>query len=110
LSGIQAGAIFIDDAVELYLSRRLESADLDEEDVEAYTKEGLDQFINFAKPKFGGTEDIVNIKVGKRKLNVASINIQGGRMKLTGCVTSLLHLYSSESVFRCFKSYSEIGV
>jgi hypothetical protein len=83
-AGIQAGSIFIDDAVKLYLCRRLESAGLDEEDIETYMKEGIDQFINFVKPKFDDTEEILNIKVGKRKLNVESINIQGGRMKLAG--------------------------
>jgi hypothetical protein len=96
--------------VKSYLSQRLGSAELDEEDVESYTKEGLEEFINFAKPKFAGTEDILNIKVGKRKLNVPSININGGRMKLMGFVPSSRNLHSSERVFCCFKIDCKVGL
>jgi hypothetical protein len=83
---------------------------LDEDDIEACTKEGLSQFINFAKPQFDGTEDTVNIKVGKRRLNKPSIHIQAGRMKLTGCVKYLSRSCYSQTVFRCIKRCSEIGL
>jgi len=84
---IQAGAIFVDEAVECYLSQQLGSTeDLDEGEVESHVKDGLEEFINFTKPNFDGTEGILNIKVGKRKLNMPSINISGGRMKLAGSI------------------------
>ncbi|KAG8739930.1 hypothetical protein FRC10_004991 [Ceratobasidium sp. 414] len=80
---IQAGAIFVDDAAEQYLREQFEDAGLDDDDVDTYTKDGLDHFTSFIKPNFNGTEETLDIKVGKRKLNLPSINVQGGRMKLT---------------------------
>ncbi|KAG9097686.1 hypothetical protein FRC06_007290 [Ceratobasidium sp. 370] len=79
---VQAGAIFVDDAAERYLRLQFENAGLDEDDVDTYTRDGLDHFISFVKPNFNGTEETLDIKVGKRKLNLPSINVQGGRMKL----------------------------
>ncbi|KAG8739928.1 hypothetical protein FRC10_004989 [Ceratobasidium sp. 414] len=80
---IQAGAIFVDEAAESWLRQRFKGAGLDNDDVEASTTEGLEHFTNFTKLNFHGAEDTLDIKVGKRRLNVSSINVQGGRMKVT---------------------------
>ncbi|KAG9119606.1 hypothetical protein FRC07_005309 [Ceratobasidium sp. 392] len=79
---IQAGAIFVDDAAERYLRQRLESAGLDEDDVDAYLKDGLEHFASFIKPNFNDSEDVLDIKIGKRKLNIPTIGVQAGRLKL----------------------------
>ncbi|KAG8794422.1 hypothetical protein FRC12_024574 [Ceratobasidium sp. 428] len=79
---IQSGAIFVDSAAEGWLRQRFRGAGLDQDDIDACTADGLDHFINFTKPNFNGTEDTLDVKVGKRRLNVASINVQAGRMKV----------------------------
>ncbi|QRV80584.1 heat shock protein 70 kDa 12A [Ceratobasidium sp. AG-Ba] len=103
---IQAGAIFVDDAAESWLRGRFKAAGLDQDDIDACTADGLDHFINFTKPNFSGTEDVLDLKVGKRRLNVASISIQGGRMKVAksnvksffdGCVDRIINSVTSQS-------------
>ncbi|KAG9120352.1 hypothetical protein FRC07_004191 [Ceratobasidium sp. 392] len=96
---IQAGAIFVDSAAQAWLSQRFRSAGLDNDDIDSYTNDGLEHFAHFTKPNFNGTEDTLDIKVGKRKLNISSINVQGGRMRLAqstvksffdGCVERII--------------------
>ncbi|KAF8597354.1 hypothetical protein BDV93DRAFT_499702 [Ceratobasidium sp. AG-I] len=81
---IQAGSIFVDQAAESFIRSRLEGKELDEEDIEAYVKDGMEHFTNIVKPNFTGAEPVLDIKIGKRRLNIPSINVQGGRMKLAG--------------------------
>ncbi|KAG8737817.1 hypothetical protein FRC10_007780 [Ceratobasidium sp. 414] len=81
---VQAGAIFVDDAFEDYMRWKLRAADLDEEDVESYTEGALENFANFIKHSFNGTEETLDIKIGHRRLNIPSFNIQSGRLKLPG--------------------------
>ncbi|KAG9085842.1 hypothetical protein FRC06_003426 [Ceratobasidium sp. 370] len=87
---IQAGAIFVDDAFEGFMAWRLGTVDLDEEDAESYTKDALENFTNFIKHNFDGTDDIRDIKIGHRRLNVPTIGIQSGRMQFPGSVIRLI--------------------
>ncbi|KAG9119683.1 hypothetical protein FRC07_005170 [Ceratobasidium sp. 392] len=79
---VQAGAIFVDVAFEDYMLSELRKANLDKDDVEIYTKEAAENFASFIKNNFSGTEEILDIKIGNRKLRDISVGIQSGRMKL----------------------------
>ncbi|QRV91897.1 heat shock protein 70 kDa 12A [Ceratobasidium sp. AG-Ba] len=81
---VQAGAIFVDDAFEEYIRRKLEWEDLDEEEVETYTSDSLEHFSTFAKRNFQGNEKLIEVKMGKRRLNISSIGVESGYMQLPG--------------------------
>ncbi|KAG9078562.1 hypothetical protein FS749_009399 [Ceratobasidium sp. UAMH 11750] len=104
---IQAGAIFVDDAFEDYMRWKLRGADLDEEDVDSYTKDSLESFTTFIKHNFSGTEETQDIKVGYRKLNIPDIGVQSGRLRLPGstvkwifdsCVSRIIASVSSQAL------------
>jgi hypothetical protein len=63
---------------------------LDEEDADAFTKAGVGHFAELVKPNFTGAESTLDIKIGARKLNMPRINVQGGRMKVSGYVAWLI--------------------
>ncbi|QRV77105.1 heat shock protein 70 kDa 12A [Ceratobasidium sp. AG-Ba] len=87
---VQAGAIFVDDAFEDHVKCKLQSQDLDEEEVETYTSDSLEHFSMFAKRNFQGTENLIEVKMGKRKLSIPSIGVQSGYIQLRGAIVKSL--------------------
>ncbi|KAG8715499.1 hypothetical protein FRC09_016562 [Ceratobasidium sp. 395] len=81
---VQAGGIFVDHAAESYLRQRFASAGLSDDDVDDYTKAALVEFVDLTKPNFGSADDTFNtLNIKRRRLNLPSIQVRGGYMKLT---------------------------
>ncbi|KAG8700594.1 hypothetical protein FRC08_004616 [Ceratobasidium sp. 394] len=87
---IQAGAIFVDEAFAGFMGWRLKTVDLDEEDAESYAKDAVENFTNFIKLNFNGEEDMLDIRIGHRRLNIPSIGVHSGRMQFQGSVVKLI--------------------
>ncbi|KAG8724428.1 hypothetical protein FRC09_018716 [Ceratobasidium sp. 395] len=79
---IQAGSIYVDDVFENYLVWKLREADLDDDDIDLYSKDALENFVDFIKPGFSGAEKTLDLKIGYRKLKIPEIEVQSGRMKV----------------------------
>jgi hypothetical protein len=114
LIGIQAGSIFVDAAARAFIHRDFKSMNLDEEDTAGYTKAGVEHFAELVKPNFNGTEGTLDIKIGARKLNLPRINVQGGRMKVSGYVFCLIvstkQLTKSCTISKTVKSFFDVCV
>ncbi|KAG9081457.1 hypothetical protein FRC06_005550, partial [Ceratobasidium sp. 370] len=83
-SCIQAGAIFVDDAFKSFMDWRVSMVDRKEGDLEGYKEEALENFMNFVKHDFDGTEETLDVKIGNKKLNIPSIDVHSGRLQLQG--------------------------
>ncbi|KAG8709998.1 hypothetical protein FRC08_017776 [Ceratobasidium sp. 394] len=81
---IRAGSIFMDEAAESYLRQKLQSADLDVDDVDDYTQAGLEYFSKYIRRRFDATEKTFVIPIGSFRLTIRSINVRRGRMVLKG--------------------------
>jgi hypothetical protein len=82
-SCIQAGAIHVNQTASTFLNSKF-SAVFKENDREAYLMEALENFEHEAKRMFGGKDQqISNIKVGGKNLNVPEINLQSGLLRVT---------------------------
>ncbi|KAG8727674.1 hypothetical protein FRC10_005777, partial [Ceratobasidium sp. 414] len=87
---IQAGAIFVDDGFKRFMDWRLSMVDSNKVDLEGCREDALENFMKFVKPDFNGTEDMLDVKIGGKKVNVASINVHRGRLQLPGSVIKMI--------------------
>jgi hypothetical protein len=86
LTGIQAGAIFINQSASAYFST-LFSTGLKGSDLEEYTQEAVESFEWEAKKAFDGPAGKdMTIEVGGRNFTDKSIGVHRGTMNLTGFV------------------------
>ncbi|CAE6493330.1 unnamed protein product [Rhizoctonia solani] len=81
---VQAGAIFVNAAAEQFIQRTLREAGLREEEVQDYTKRGIQDFENSLKRRFSGGTETKNIQVGMSRVNHPRIGIRRGLMALEG--------------------------
>ncbi|CUA77246.1 Heat shock 70 kDa protein 12B [Homo sapiens] [Rhizoctonia solani] len=81
---VQAGAIFVNAAAEQFVKRTLSEAGLHQEDVEDYTKRGIQDFEKSLKRQFSGGTETKTIEVGMSRLNLPRIGIRRGHMGLEG--------------------------
>lgn len=83
ISGVQAGAIFVDQSATEYFNTLFSSAGLDAEDIKEYTDEAVKSFETEAKKAFNGESgDDVSIKVAGHKVTERSVNIRRGILTL----------------------------
>lgn len=114
-SCIQAGSIFVDDAAVRYIRQQIES---EEESIHIDADCAYAEFITRVKPHFVGTEDYLTVKVGKRNFNRPTLNIQGGRMRLSRqtvkgffdvCVEKIITSVTSQANDIVFPQYFLVG-
>ncbi|QRW20330.1 TPR-1 domain-containing protein [Rhizoctonia solani] len=65
---IQAGGLYVDDAVEKYLEDTLTRAGIDPEDIKEYVEEGVKDFEKFPKRLFSDGSDSLKLKLGDKGL------------------------------------------
>jgi hypothetical protein len=83
-SGVQAGAIFVDQVANAHFIRQLSSVGLDKEDVKVYAQQAVNSFEAEAKKTFQGShQDDVTVEVGDHRFNQAAIGIRRGRMTVS---------------------------
>lgn len=73
-----------------YFSRIFSSAELDEEDVKAYTEEAVESFEDDAKKSFVDSSKDYYISVGGRGFTDLKLRVRKGLMALKGYVSHLL--------------------
>ncbi|GAB1520878.1 hypothetical protein RhiTH_003967 [Rhizoctonia solani] len=77
---IQAGGLYVDDAVQKYLGDTLTRAGIDPEDIEEYVEEGVKDFEKFPKRLFSDGSDSLKLKLGDKALTNSEINVRRGVM------------------------------
>lgn len=83
-TGIQAGAIFVDQTAKDFFEARFDSTTLGKEDMKAFIQESVESFEQEGKRNFTGSDDgDVRVKVGGHRLNEKEIGIRRGIMTLT---------------------------
>ncbi|CAE6494346.1 unnamed protein product [Rhizoctonia solani] len=77
---IQAGGLYVDDAVEKYLKEVLVGAGIDGDDIKEYVQEAVRDFEAFPKRLFSDSSDNLKIKLGDRGLTNPDIHVRRGVM------------------------------
>ncbi|GAB1528565.1 hypothetical protein RhiTH_011759 [Rhizoctonia solani] len=77
---IQAGGLYVDDAVEKYLEDTLTRAGIDPEDIKEYVEEGVKDFEKFPKRLFSDGSDSLKLKLGDKGLTNPEISVRRGVM------------------------------
>ncbi|CAE6459246.1 unnamed protein product [Rhizoctonia solani] len=77
---IQAGGLYVDDAVEKYLEDTLTRAGIDPEDIKEYVEEGVKDFEKFPKRLFSDGSDSLKLKLGDKGLTNSEISVRRGVM------------------------------
>eukprot|EP00918_Siedleckia_nematoides_P076137 GHVU01166531.1.p1 GENE.GHVU01166531.1~~GHVU01166531.1.p1 ORF type:complete len:546 (+),score=50.24 GHVU01166531.1:96-1640(+) len=86
---VQAGAIFVNQSAKAYFSRIFSNAELDEEDVQAYTEEAVESFEDDAKKGFVDSSKDYHISVGGRGFTDPKLRVRKGLMALKGSQVQL---------------------
>ncbi|KAG8783944.1 hypothetical protein FRC12_019178 [Ceratobasidium sp. 428] len=81
---VQAGAIFVDAAMEKYLESVLKNASLGREDIQDYTARGVKDFESVAKRNFRDVAEDKMIEIAGPRFNNTSIRARRGRMTIPG--------------------------
>lgn len=84
LSGVQAGAIFVNQSAEEYFTSEFTKAGLDKDTIAEYVLEAMESFEQEAKRTFdnGNADKLVN--VGGRKFTNAQLGVRRGTMTIKG--------------------------
>lgn len=91
--GVQAGAIFVNQSATEYLNRLFLSAGLKQDDVDEYTREGIESFESEVKKAFEGAhEEDVSLQVGWHKFTEKSIGVKRGILTIARYVLLFLDL------------------
>lgn len=84
MTGVQAGAIFVDAEAERYLQNVLKTIDLPSEDVDEWSKVGVKDFEGFVKKAFRDDKTDQSITIAHSRFNNSAIRTRRGRMTLPG--------------------------
>ncbi|CAE6539034.1 unnamed protein product [Rhizoctonia solani] len=79
---VQAGGLYVDDAVERYLEDILTRAGMNAEDIKEYVQEGVNDFEGAPKRLFANGSESLKLKLGDRSLTNADINVRRGVMTI----------------------------
>ncbi|CAE6466461.1 unnamed protein product [Rhizoctonia solani] len=104
---IQAGGVFVDLEWEKYLTRLLNVAGLDEEDLRDYLDNGLRNFEEIAKQEFDSADRIHYVDFNDRQFSKEMIGIKKGRMALKGVIIQTFFDQVVSSTIRSLKQQME---
>ncbi|CAE7096804.1 unnamed protein product [Rhizoctonia solani] len=79
---VQAGGLYVDDAVKRYLEEILTRAGMSAEDIKEYIQEGVDDFEGTPKRLFADGSESLKLKLGDRGLTNPDINVRRGVMTI----------------------------
>ncbi|KEP54004.1 heat shock 70 kDa protein 12A [Rhizoctonia solani 123E] len=79
---VQAGGLYIDDAVERYLEDVLTRSGMNAEDIKEYVQEGVDDFERIPKRLFADGSEDLKLKLGERSFTDPDINVRRGVMTI----------------------------
>jgi hypothetical protein len=94
-SGVQAGAIFVNQSATSYFKTLFSTAGLDDDDVKEYTAEAIESFESEKKHFEGPHQDDIGISVGGHRFSDKSIGVRRGLMNMSWYEHSSIELSGS---------------